>query len=64
MENTPLRFGKIAQSLDGCNLCQMVSSGSLQANLHGGYCRVHYNLLKCPRAHGSYIADNLVTEDF
>jgi len=26
--------------------------------------RENYNLLKCPRAHGSYIADNLVTEDF
>ena len=64
-----LSLGKINPSLDGCKLCQMVSSGSLQANLHGGYIlctdsRAHYKLLKSPRAHGSYIADNLATEDF
>ena len=63
-----LRLGKIVLSLDASKLCQMVSSGSLRADLHGRYSlyrsRAHCNLLKYPRAHGSYIADNLVTEDF
>ena len=63
-------FGEIASSLDDCKLCQMVSSGLLQVNL---ICtgdilcmdsRAQYILLKCPRAYGSYIADNLVMEDF
>ena len=47
MENTPLlRLGNIVPSLDGCKLCQMVSSGSLQAILVDILCtdsRTHYN---------------------
>ena len=65
MENALL--GKVFPSLDDCKLCQVMDSGSLQAiciaNILYTDSRAHDNLLKCPRAHGSYIADNLVTEN-